>query len=64
MSYVSPNEYIYAMFGILFVLALDLRDELLGGIVIPSDDTADSTYKSVQKGIRCLTIRDKPKFEK
>jgi hypothetical protein len=34
----------YAMFGILFVLALGLKDELLEDIVIPCDDTADSTH--------------------
>ena len=33
----------YAMFGILFVLALGLKNELLDDIVIPCDDTADST---------------------
>ena len=31
------------MFGILFVLALGLKDELLEDIVTPCNDTADST---------------------
>jgi hypothetical protein len=35
------HEYMYAMFGILFVFALGLKD-----VVIPCNDTADSTGTS------------------
>jgi hypothetical protein len=37
------------MFGILFILALGLTDELLEDIVIPCNNTADSTPISPSK---------------
>jgi hypothetical protein len=43
------QEYMYAMFGILFVLALGLKDELLEDVVIPCNNTADSTPISTSK---------------
>jgi hypothetical protein len=43
------QEYMYAMFGILFVLALGFKDELLEDVVIPRDNTADSTPISTSK---------------
>ena len=43
------HEYMYAMFGILFVFALGLKDELLEDVVIPCDDTTDSTPISTSK---------------
>jgi hypothetical protein len=36
------HKYMYAMFGISFIFALGLEDELLEDVVIPYDDTADS----------------------
>jgi hypothetical protein len=40
----------YAMFGIHFILALGLKDELLeGGIVVLCNDTADSMPISPSK---------------
>jgi len=47
------HEYMYAMFGILFVFALGLKDELLEDVVIPCDDTADSmTISTPEKKTR------------
>jgi hypothetical protein len=43
------HEYMYAMFGILFVFALGLKDELLEDVVIPCDNTADNTPISISK---------------
>jgi len=37
----------YAMFGILFIFALGLKDELLEDVVIPCDDTENSTPISI-----------------
>jgi hypothetical protein len=39
---ISYMYAIIAMFGILFVLALGLKDELLEDVVILCDNTADS----------------------
>jgi hypothetical protein len=39
----------YAMFGVLFVFALGLKDELLENVVIPCHDTADNTPISTSK---------------
>ena len=43
------QEYMYAMFGILFVLVLGFKDELLEDVVIPCDNTADSMPISTSK---------------
>ena len=47
------QEYMYAMIGILFVLVLGLKDELLEEVVIPCDDTADSTLISTSEN-KCI----------
>jgi hypothetical protein len=48
------QEYVYAVFGIIFVLALGLKDELLEDIVIPCDKTTDSTpIRPSKNDLRC-----------
>jgi len=54
------HEYMYAMFGILFVFALGLKDKLLEDVVIPCDDTADSMAISSPKKNK---VRDEPNLE-
>jgi hypothetical protein len=55
----------YAMFGILFIFALGLKDELLEDVVIPCDNTEDSTPISTPENTcRRLKIRDEPNLER
>jgi len=56
------HEYMYAMFGILFVLALRFKNELLEDIVVARDDT-EKYVRTSRNTSRFQTLRDKPNLK-